>query len=76
MAGHKKVSDLLVDAKWPRTERDEVLILTCGEQLAWVAGLCIADAFKVEVSTQHVVYMEFRRIGSPDNRIQTIGNGK
>ena len=27
MSGHKKLSDLLIDAKWPRISRDEVLVL-------------------------------------------------
>ena len=37
MEGHKKLSDFLIDAKWPKISRDEVLVLTQGEEIAWVA---------------------------------------
>lgn len=38
-AGSKKISDLLIDAKVPRRERDRVLLLCAGRRVLWVAGL-------------------------------------
>jgi tRNA(Ile)-lysidine synthase len=37
--GSRKISDLLIDAKVPRRERDDVLLLCGGAEVLWVAGL-------------------------------------
>jgi ASC-1-like (ASCH) protein len=62
MTGHKKVSDLLVDAKRPRIDRGEVVVLARGREVAWVAGVCLADGFKVRSRSEHMVYMELSRV--------------
>ncbi len=64
MTGHKKVSDLLVDAKRPRIDRGEVVVLARGREVAWVAGLCLADGFKVRSRSEHMVYMELSKVFS------------
>ena len=56
--GSKKVSDLLVDEKWPRLLRDEVIILTSGEQIAWVAGLRVAHAVRVKPTSTQLLYLQ------------------
>jgi tRNA(Ile)-lysidine synthase len=63
MAGRKKLSDLLVDARWPRLLRDEVLVLTCGEGIAWVAGVQSAHPFRVRDDTRRVLVMQLVRGG-------------
>lgn len=46
--GHsKKVSDLFIDFKIPRTKKDRIPILECGEEIIWVCGLKLADPFKL-----------------------------
>jgi tRNA(Ile)-lysidine synthase len=58
MAGSKKISDLLVDEKWPRLLRDEVVLLTSGEQIAWVAGLRVAQPFRVKPTTRQLLFLQ------------------
>lgn len=41
-AGSKLVSDLLIDAKVPREERDELLLLADGAEVLWVEGVAVA----------------------------------
>jgi tRNA(Ile)-lysidine synthase len=38
MAGHKKVSDVLIDDKLPRPARADVVLLCRGDEVLWVAG--------------------------------------
>lgn len=44
----KKLQDFLVDLKIPAPERDHVPIVTCGEQIIWVAGLRMDERFTVK----------------------------
>ena len=66
MVGHKKLSDLLIDAKWPRILRDEILVLAQGEDIAWVLPLRSSHTFKVDSATRRVALCQFRR--RTDNR--------
>ncbi|MEE3258972.1 MAG: tRNA lysidine(34) synthetase TilS [Candidatus Latescibacterota bacterium] len=61
MAGHKKLSDFLIDAKWPKISRDEVLVLARGEEIAWVAPLRISHAFRVDSATRRIALCQLRR---------------
>lgn len=58
MSGRKKLSDLLIDRKWPRILRDEILLLICGDQIAWVAGLGPGHLFRVRESTRQILLAE------------------
>ncbi len=66
MVGHKKLSDLLIDAKWPRILRDEILVLAQGEDIAWVLPLRSSHTFRVDSATRRVALCQFRR--RTDNR--------
>jgi tRNA(Ile)-lysidine synthase len=44
-AGHQKLSDLLIDRKTPRAERDGVPLLVAGDTIVWVAGHRAGAAF-------------------------------
>lgn len=61
LQGRKKLSDLLIDRKWPRILRDELLLLTCGDQIAWVAGLEIAHPFRVRPDSRRLLLLELQR---------------
>ncbi len=65
MTGSKKISDLLVDEKWPRLLRDEVVLLTSGEQIAWVAGLRIAQPFRVKPTSRQLLFLQLAGEFSP-----------
>lgn len=51
MKGTKLVSDFLIDVKVPMTEKENVLILESGQEIAWVVGYRISNDFKVKKST-------------------------
>ena len=61
MKGHKKVSDFLIDLKWPRILRDEVLVLTRSEDILWVVGLRSSQCFRVRPTTREVLLVELDR---------------
>ena len=60
MDGHKKLSDLLIDAKWPKISRDEVLVLAQGEEIAWVAPLRSSHAFRIQSTTRRIALCTLR----------------
>ena len=48
MDGHKKISDLLIDRKVPRTLRARILVLESDDRIAWVVGVEVSEDFKVD----------------------------
>lgn len=60
MEGHKKLSDFLIDAKWPKISRDEVLVLARGEEIAWVAPLRSSHAFRIQSTTRRIALCTLR----------------
>ena len=55
---HKKIQDLFVDAKIPRSQRASVPILTCSEGILWVVGLRLDDRFLATEKTREVLTIE------------------
>ena len=55
MAGHKKVSDFLVDEKVDRFAKGKQLVLTANEEIIWVCGRRLSDKAKVTHSTQEIL---------------------
>lgn len=60
-AGTRKVQDIFVDAKIPRALRQRIPIVTGARGIAWIAGLCSGEAYRVAPGTAAV-----RVIWSPD----------
>ncbi len=60
MTGHKKVSDLLVDAKLPLTKKQKVLVLACGQDIVWVAGIKVDNRYKITKNTKTVFSIRMR----------------
>jgi len=58
MQGTKSIADFLIDMKIPRYQRDEVMILTTEEKIAWILGYRISDEFKVTDKTKKVLKIE------------------
>ena len=65
MKGHKKLSDMLIDAKWPRLLRDEALVLERlgsgpdeDREIVWALGLRVCNRFRVTEETKKVLFME------------------
>lgn len=55
MKGTKKLQDFFVDEKIPRLERQEIPLLTVGDEIAWVVGKRMAERFKVTDRTRDVL---------------------
>ena len=51
MKHRKKVSDLLVDLKISRAEKERIPIVESGGNVVWIAGLRLDDRFKITTTT-------------------------
>ncbi len=58
-SGTKKLSDLLIDAKVPRHERDLVPILVCGSDIMWVMGWGADGRFAPTDKTRRLLRVTF-----------------
>ncbi len=67
MRGEKKVQDILIDAKVPAEERDEVPILCDDEGVLWVAGQRMAERAAVR-GKGRMVHVRAKRRSSARNR--------
>ena len=76
MKGHKKLSDLLIDAKVPRLLRDEVLVLTRGSEVVWVLGLRVGHRFRVVPATRQIALLELTRPGASAHCISHETEGR
>nr|MBX2821492.1 tRNA lysidine(34) synthetase TilS [Rhodothermaceae bacterium] len=63
MSGHKKVSDLLTDAKIPSHQRASTYVLEAAGEIIWVLGLRMADPVKVTEATKEIVRIVFHPKG-------------
>lgn len=52
MGGYKKLQDFFVDEKVPKSKRDNIPILTCGNDIVWVIGYRIDERFKITENTR------------------------
>lgn len=59
MSGWKKLSDLYIDLKIPRSLKDQIPVLTSENEVVWVVGLRIDDRFKVDDSTTRILQIEY-----------------
>jgi len=53
-AGQKKVKDFLIDLKVPRLWRQNIPVITAGDDIVWLAGFRIDERFKVTENTRRV----------------------
>lgn len=61
MAGTKKLSDLLAEAKVPRRQRPGIPVVRDGEDVVWVAGVRLSDDYKVTGQTERAARITWRR---------------
>jgi len=55
---HKKIQDLFVDAKIPRSQRSSIPVLTCSNEILWVIGLRTDDRFLATRETKEVLTIQ------------------
>jgi tRNA(Ile)-lysidine synthase len=65
MAHEKKLQDVLSDAKVPRALRHRLPIVCVGERIAWVAGVRIADEFKLTPATTRALALQVEPLAEP-----------
>lgn len=58
MAGRKKLQDFFSDIRLPVARRHVVPVIVSGEHIAWVAGLRLADDFKITPATRRALHLK------------------
>ena len=51
MEGSKTLGDLFASRGVPRSQRTRVPVVTCGDRVAWVAGVAVSDDFRLGADT-------------------------
>ncbi len=57
--GSRKVADILTDRKVPLAVRDSLPLVLCGGRIAWIPGIAVDEAFRVEPDTPEVLRVKF-----------------
>jgi len=57
MRGLKKISDFITDLKIPLRKKQNVWVLTSGEEILWIVGYRIDDRYKVSNSTKKILIL-------------------
>jgi tRNA(Ile)-lysidine synthase len=60
MSGRKKVKDIFIDRKIPALERKRIPLLFCGDELVWVAGVCVSESCRIDTPSDAVVRVAWR----------------
>ena len=58
--GRKKIKDYFIDSKVPRQMRDRVLLLAIEQEIVWVVGYRISEAYKVTEHTKTILEIEYK----------------
>jgi tRNA(Ile)-lysidine synthase len=61
MKGQKKISDMLIDEKVDRFDKERQMVMLSNSEVAWLLGNRISEAFKVEASTKKVIRLRWSR---------------
>lgn len=61
MSGRKKVKDIFIDRKIPLSERRHIPLVFCGNELIWVAGVCVSELNRVGEEVHTVVKATYKR---------------
>lgn len=56
--GSKKLKDYMIDAKIPRKEREFVRVFADGQEIMWVVGHRMSEAYKVTADTRNILQIE------------------
>lgn len=58
--GTKKIKDYFIDAKIPREERGEILLLADGSEILWIIGHRISEKYKVTKETKRILVVRVK----------------
>jgi len=61
MLGNKKIKDLFIDLKIPKSERNEIPLICFGNDIGWVVGYRVSEKFKVSKDTKNIMQIRIGR---------------
>lgn len=61
LKGNKSIQDLYTDEKVPRADRPGIPIVESGDAIVWVGGIRMAEAFRVNVTSERLVGLKISR---------------
>ena len=59
MKGIKKLSDFFIDRKLSLDEKENIWLLTEGEQIVWILGMQMDDRYKITEETKNILQIEW-----------------
>ena len=62
MKGFKKLSDFFVDEKISLPDKENIWLLTNGEEIVWVTGLRLDDRYKITATTTKLLILELDKV--------------
>ena len=63
LGGSKSLQDLFTDSRVPRSLRRMLPIVIAGDRVVWVAGVAVADEFRITADTERVAVLTARARG-------------
>lgn len=73
MAGTRKLQDILVDARVPRSARDLVPVVEASGEIAWLVGLRVGERFKLDQGTRRVAHLRFTPVRADESGQEARG---
>ena len=61
MTGNKKIKDLFIDLKIPKSKRNEIPLICFGDDISWVVGYRVSEKFKVSKDTKNILRIRIGR---------------
>ncbi len=58
--GRKKLKEYFIEAKIPAKERNVVLVLASGNEILWVVGYRISEAYKISTDTEKILQVQMK----------------
>jgi tRNA(Ile)-lysidine synthase len=60
LGGSKTLQDLFTDGGVPRSRRHDIPVVLASGRVAWVAGVAVAEEFKLSPASEQVVVLSAR----------------
>jgi len=62
LSGRKKVSDILIDQRVNKFEKEFQYVLTCRDEIVWLCGRRLDDRFKVTTETSSITRLSWKKV--------------
>lgn len=57
----KKLKDIFIDLKIPRQERDSILLVAVGDEILWIVGYRVTQAYRVQEKTKCILEVKITK---------------